>query len=161
MLFLHVEWQTRWVPDTRSKPDGYVYKFLPTGTGMGTNFYLYPLCCLVGNFSTRPIAIPSGTRGGGGGVGRGVLALGCRGLGIGGRWWCWGPGGITTAGGGSGASCNDFLNGSCGDVHSTARVVACERGNMRRMKSGREEENRVRAVSKSTYVHRLPCHRWT
>ncbi len=34
MWFLYVEWQTRRVPDTRPKPDGYGYKFLPVGTGM-------------------------------------------------------------------------------------------------------------------------------
>jgi hypothetical protein len=36
-----VEWQTRRVPDTRPKPDGYRYGygFLPAGMSMGTNFY--------------------------------------------------------------------------------------------------------------------------
>jgi hypothetical protein len=51
-----VKWQTRRVPDTRPKPDGYGYgyEFLPTGTGMSTNFYPQPLCWRAGNCSTRP-----------------------------------------------------------------------------------------------------------
>jgi hypothetical protein len=51
-----VEWQTRRVPVTRPKPDGYGYgyKFLPAGTDMGTNFYPQPLCWRTGNCSTRP-----------------------------------------------------------------------------------------------------------
>jgi hypothetical protein len=61
MWFLYVEWQTRRVPDTRPKPDGYGYgyEFLPAGTGTGTNFYPQPLCWRVGNCSTRPVAIPN------------------------------------------------------------------------------------------------------
>jgi hypothetical protein len=41
MLFLHVEYQIRWVPDTHPISDGYgyEYKFLPTGIGPDTNFY--------------------------------------------------------------------------------------------------------------------------
>jgi hypothetical protein len=31
--------QTRRVPDTHPKPDGYGYKFLPVGMGTGMNFY--------------------------------------------------------------------------------------------------------------------------
>jgi hypothetical protein len=56
MWFLYVEWQTRWVPDTRPKPDGYGYRygFLPVGTGTDTNFYPQPLCWRAGNCSTRP-----------------------------------------------------------------------------------------------------------
>jgi hypothetical protein len=40
-MVLHVEWQTRRVPDTRPKPDGhgYGYEFPPVSMGMGTNFY--------------------------------------------------------------------------------------------------------------------------
>jgi hypothetical protein len=62
MWFLYVEWQTRWVPDTRPKPDGYMYEFLPVGTDTGTNFYPQPLCWRTGNYSTRtrPVVIPSG-----------------------------------------------------------------------------------------------------
>jgi hypothetical protein len=37
MWFLYVEWQTRRVPDTHPKLDGYEYEFLPVGMGM--NFY--------------------------------------------------------------------------------------------------------------------------
>jgi hypothetical protein len=28
--------------------------------GMGTNFYLQPLCWRAGNYSTRPVTIPNG-----------------------------------------------------------------------------------------------------
>jgi hypothetical protein len=56
MWFLYVELQTRRVPDTRLKPNGYVYgyEFLPVGTGTDINFYLQPLCWRAGNCSTRP-----------------------------------------------------------------------------------------------------------
>jgi hypothetical protein len=66
---------------------------------------------------------------------------------------------VTGAGGVTGASCGDFLNGSFGGeggVCSTARVAACERGNERKMKSGRKEEKVAQVVSKSAYVWRLP-----
>jgi hypothetical protein len=57
--FLYVEWQTPRVPDTRPKPDGYGYEFLPTDTGI--NFYPQPLCWRAGNCSTRsePDPLPS------------------------------------------------------------------------------------------------------
>jgi hypothetical protein len=41
------------------KSNGYKYKFLPTGTSMGMNFYPQPLCGRMGNCSTRPVAIPT------------------------------------------------------------------------------------------------------
>jgi hypothetical protein len=55
MWFLYVEWQTRWVSDTRQKPDGYRYGygFLPTGIGTVMNFYPQPLCWRTGNYSIR------------------------------------------------------------------------------------------------------------
>jgi hypothetical protein len=56
MWFLYVEWQTRQIPNTHPKPDGYGYgyEFLPVGTGTGTNFYPQTLCWRAGNYSTRP-----------------------------------------------------------------------------------------------------------
>jgi hypothetical protein len=46
MWFLHMELQTRQIPDPLPKPDGYgyMYEFLPVSTYMGTNFCLQPLC---------------------------------------------------------------------------------------------------------------------
>jgi hypothetical protein len=39
-MILHVKWQTRRVPNTRLKPDGYMYKyeFSPRGYGYGYEF---------------------------------------------------------------------------------------------------------------------------
>jgi hypothetical protein len=60
MWFLHVEWQTRRVPNTRPKTAGYgyVYEFLPIGMGTITNFYAQHLYWWTSNYSTRPVAIP-------------------------------------------------------------------------------------------------------
>jgi hypothetical protein len=54
MWFLYVEWQTRRVPDTRPKPDGYgyMYEFLPTGKGTDINFYPQHLFWRTDNYST-------------------------------------------------------------------------------------------------------------
>jgi hypothetical protein len=38
-VFVYLFIDTRWVPDTRLKPGGYGYDFLPVGTGMCTKFY--------------------------------------------------------------------------------------------------------------------------
>jgi hypothetical protein len=39
IYFLHMEWWTRQVPDTRLKPDGFGYQFLPVGMGTCMKFY--------------------------------------------------------------------------------------------------------------------------
>jgi hypothetical protein len=58
-----VEWQTRRIPDTRLKSDGYRYRyeFLSTDTGTDINFYLQPLYWQTDNWSTRfkPDPFPS------------------------------------------------------------------------------------------------------
>jgi hypothetical protein len=38
-VFVYLFIDTRWIPDTRLKPSGYGYDFLPVGTGMCTKFY--------------------------------------------------------------------------------------------------------------------------
>jgi hypothetical protein len=60
-VFLHREWQTRRVLDTRPKPDGYgyEYKVLPVGTGTSMDFYLQPFFYRAGICSTRLVAIPT------------------------------------------------------------------------------------------------------
>jgi hypothetical protein len=64
MWFLYVEWQTRRVPDTHPKSDGYAYgyEFLPAGTCTGTNFYPQALYW--------PVVIPRGAGGSGMGIER-------------------------------------------------------------------------------------------
>jgi hypothetical protein len=58
MWFLYVEWQIQRVPDTRPKPDGYGYEFLPTGMGTDINFYQQALCWRMSNCSTRSKSDP-------------------------------------------------------------------------------------------------------
>jgi hypothetical protein len=61
MWFLHVEWQTRRVPDTHPKPDAYGYEFLPASMGTGMNLYPQPLYWRMDNYSTwsEPDLLPS------------------------------------------------------------------------------------------------------
>jgi hypothetical protein len=58
MWFLYVEWQTRRVPDTHPKPDGYGYRYEFLLAGTGTNFYQQYLCWWTGNCSTWPESDP-------------------------------------------------------------------------------------------------------